>query len=476
MPGKFGRNDPTPLTAVARTGDSGRGNHNREQTMQFGFAKADITPRVGVDLCGFGPFVNRRSVGIRDRLWARAMAMSDGVVTAVIVGCDLVGVDLATTQRVRARVAESTGVPADHVLVHCTHTHSGPATVALNGWGRQDPPYMELLPGRIADACVRAVRALVDADLRHACVPCTGIGLNREYDRDAPPLDEVLDESWQPAKPELTDTVCHVFRAESAGQALGFFTSFGCHPVVCCAETHWIHGDWCGVATGLLERETSGAVGLFLQGAQGDVNSCVVHKPEQDALLALDVLAGRYARAVRHGFAEGTPVQCDVLRVARREVRFTRKQLDRPTLQAWLAEAEATLHHPEASDADGKVRMAMVHALALRGLLARMDADEDLQPATEVHGLRFGPVALLCAPFEIFQAIKNRVVSEAVAPVPLVLGLTNDLLGYAPDWERGGGDGYAARTVPLIIGQLPFVDIATELANELLALDAELAG
>ncbi|MBT3379853.1 MAG: hypothetical protein HN742_29860 [Lentisphaerae bacterium] len=444
--------------------------------MQFGFAKTDITPRVGVDLCGFGPFINRYSVGVRDRLRARAMAVSDGETTAVLVSCDLVGVNLDTTHRVREIVAASTCVPADHVLVHCTHTHSGPATVTLNGWGRRDPPYMEILPARIADACVKAVEGLADTDVRHACVPCEGIGLNREYDRDAPALNDVLQDSWRPAKPELTDTVCHVFQFERAGKLVGFVSYFGCHPVVCCASTRWIHGDWCGVATGLIEGENGEAVGLFLQGAQGDVNSCVVHKPEAEALAALDVVAERYARAVRRGLAEGQSLDSGKVAVSRHEVVFTRTDLSRSVLTEWLTEAEAVLHASGAQDDDRQVRMSMVHTQALRGLLARIDRGESLQPVTEVHGLRFGPVTLLCAPFEIFQGIKNRVVSEASAPLPLVVGLTNDLCGYAPDWERGGGDGYAAKTVPLITGQLPFADIATELTRELLALDASLAG
>ena len=42
--------------------------------MKAGFAKFDITPRVGVSMAGFGPFLNRNSVGIRDRLEARAAA------------------------------------------------------------------------------------------------------------------------------------------------------------------------------------------------------------------------------------------------------------------------------------------------------------------------------------------------------------------------------------------------------------------
>jgi uncharacterized protein YraI len=65
--------------------------------------------------------------------------------------------------------------------------------------------------------------------------------------------------------------------ADADGRTIGFLSCFGCHPVVCCAQTRHIHGDYCGVATNLLEREHPGSVGLFLQGAQGDVNTCVCH-------------------------------------------------------------------------------------------------------------------------------------------------------------------------------------------------------
>lgn len=443
--------------------------------MQFGFAKTDITPRVGVDLSGFGPFRNRASVGVRDRLWARAMAVADDATAVLVVSCDLIGLSLELVNKVREQVAAQREFSPGNLFLSCTHTHSGPATRPLIGWGRMDPPYLELLPGRIAAACVAALDALADATLHHACVPCEGIGLNREYDRDAPPLAEVLDEIWRPAKPERTDTACHVFRVERDGREIGFFTSFGCHPVVCCAESRWIHGDWCGVATNLLEREQPGSVGLFLQGALGDVNSCVVHKSEQDSLLALDIVAARYARAVRRGFAATVPVAADRLGSLRREIVFRRQRLPRETIAAWLAEAEATLRAPGASDEDRDFRMATVHALALRALLNRLDAGECLDSVSEIHGIRMGPVALLGAPFEIFQAVKNRVVESAKAPVPLVLGLVNDLLGYAPDWERGGGDGYAAKTVPMITGDLPFDDVATQLSDALLELDADLA-
>lgn len=442
--------------------------------LKLGFTKTDITPRVGVELCGFGSFLNRKSIGLRDRLWSRAMAAELGDQRLVVISNDIIQLELSTTERVRDLVCAATGLDRECLMVHCTHTHSGPATGTLAGWGQQDVPYLETLPQRLVAAALAALDNLQPATLSHAEVPCEGIGLNREYDRDAPPLEDVLQEDWRPAHPELTDTTCHVLAARSGDKLLGFVSYFGCHPVVCCAECRYISGDYAGVATNLLEREQPGAVGLFLQGAQGDVNTCVVHKPEQESLLALDVIAARYARSVREGLRQAQPVAVDALRGSLREVAFTRKVLTREELAARLAEQEAIMHAPGATDESPEVRMAAVYALAYRKLLRQLDAGESLQPPTQVQGLRLGPVALLGGPFEIFQAIKNEVQAKARSATPLVMGLTNDQLGYAPDHTAAARGGYAADTVPLMLGSLPFVAIHDELVRELLAVEGEL--
>jgi hypothetical protein len=444
--------------------------------MRLGFAKTDLTPRVGVELCGFGPFINRRSIGIRDRLWSRAMAVEQDGRTVLLISNDIVHLTLADTHRIRALITAASGLPAEAIMVHCTHTHSGPATGTIAGWGQQDLPYLATLPQKIAAAGLAALAARQEATLSQAEVPCEGIGLNREYDRDAPPLEEVLDDNWRPAHPELTDTTCQVLVARAGDRVIGFASHFGCHPVVCCADTRYLHGDFPGVATNLLEREHPGSVGLFLQGALGDVNSCVVHKPEQESLLALDVIAARYARAVRAGLAAAQPLAVDALGCALRPVAFSRRPLTRDDLAQRLAEQETILYAPGASDEAGEVRMAMVYALAYRRLLGLLDSGETLEPATELQGLRLGPVSLLGAPLEIFQAIKNDVRAAAQAPVALVMGVTNDGLGYAPDKTTAERGGYAADMVPLILGNLPFANIHEELVRELLALDAELVG
>jgi hypothetical protein len=458
--------------------------------MRIGLAKNDITPRVGVDLCGFGPYIHRRSVFIRERLFARALAVEVEGKKALLVSCDLLFMTASITARVREIIAAQAGLDADAVMVHAIHSHSGPNTdYDMIGWGEPDAPYIETLPQRIAQAGLDALGRLQDAALCHAEVACEGIGYNREYEKSwpgRPPLEKALREDWRPASPELTDTTCHVIRFDDLrGGTLGFVSYFGCHPVVCCEDTHRIHGDFPGVATNLLERETPGSVGLFLQGAHGDVNTCVVHHPEQDSLLALDVIAGRYARAVRAGLRLAAPVEVPCLRYVRRAVSFTPKPWDLAYLRGLLAQKEARVRLPGATDAGiplgpegGKpeydVRMETVYLEGLRRVIARVEAGRPLLPPTQVQGLRLGPISFLGSPCETFQAIKNDVKAAARSPLPLVMSTTNDSAGYATDKTTAARGGYAADIVPLMLSRAPFAKVHEELVEALLAVDAEL--
>lgn len=441
--------------------------------MRAGFAKEDITPRVGVELCGFGPYLHRYSIAVRDRLWARAMAVAVDDGTVIVIGLDLAGVQRATTTRVRELVAAQTGVAPDRIMLSCTHTHSGPATRPIAGWGEMDPPYMETLPHRIARAAIDAVSRMEEATIHHAEVPCEGMGLNREHDRDAPPLEEVLRDDWRPAMPELTDTTCRVLRLDAGGRTIGFVSHFGCHPVVCCQQNRHIHGDYAGVATNMLEDEHPGSAGLFLQGALGDVNSCVVHKPERESLEALDVIAARYAGCVRRALEAAEPIPIDSVDARSREVRFSRKPLDGDELRRMLRSHEAVCADPDARDADHDVRMSAVHMRTLRNLIERLDRGERLDGPIELQAMRLGPLAILGTPFEVFQAIKNDVVARSTHQFTWVLSTTNDYQGYAPDRTRAAG-GYAADQVPMMIGTLPYRNIHDELVDELSALEGGL--
>ena len=135
------------------------------------------------------------------------------------------------------------------------------------------------------------------------------------------------------------------------------------------------------------------------------------------------------------------------------------------------------LYAPNADPASRELRKATAFAAAIRKRIAAIEAGEPTSPLVELQGLRFGPFSLLGAPLEIFQAIKNDITNGAKSSVPLVLGLTNGDIGYAPDRTTaasGGRGGHTVDIVPLVVGEFPFKDIHTELVRELLELDSSL--
>ena len=442
--------------------------------MRIGFGKRDITPRLGAELHGYSGYLNRYATAVRDRLWARSMAVSDGTQTAVVVSCDLVFVTHELTTEVRRLVRQELGVDDDCIMVHATHTHSGPC-VKLDYPAAYDPPYMALLPRRIAGSCIDAVQSMQEAGLLHARVPCEGMGTNRVYDKFNYG-EAALQDGFRPAKPELTDTACHVLKVVAHGRVLGFVSYFGCHNVVGGPGCTYVHGDYAGVATGLIEREHPGSIGVFLQGAEGDVNTAACCFGNEDVLGALDTMAGRYARSVRQGLETAEPVDADAVRVTRRQTTFSRSPIPLSELRERLATEESVLGDPEADDADPAFRMAVLWSKALRSIIDRVERGVSFENTTELQGIRIGPVALLGGPMEIFQAIKNDVVRQAQAPIPLVLSLTNDEQGYAVDRAAAQDDAdYAARTVPLGKHTLPYANVHEELACGLLEIDADLA-
>lgn len=451
--------------------------------LKAGFAKYDITPRAGVSLYGFGPYLNRNSIAVRDYLEARAAVFALDGKMAVIIGCDLCTLQAETCARIRdIIIAQVPGLTKKDILINMSHTHSGPATVFSDrGWGTPDPPYMEILPYKIAQAAIDAVQNLEEMTVSAALAPCRHIGLNRVYDRDAPPLAEVLKEDWEPAHPELTDTECRVIRFDNKqGELKGFMAYFGCHPVVCCQKTRYIHGDYPAIAIHNLMREYPGSIGVFLQGAQGDVNTGCVHKEENESLLALDVFAARFANAIRKGLAAAAPLQINQLATASQNVDFsTRQDFTLEHLKELQAEFEKVLHTPEASDADREVRMKTVYYLGVKRMIAQLESGEKPVITAEVQGIRLGPLAFLGAPFEIMQAIKNDTVAKLRAPMPMVMGLSNGSYGYAPDQRsldeaktsaRSGG--YAATMVPFMHGRLPYANIHGELVNAFTQVEA----
>ena len=127
--------------------------------VQLGTASINITPSVGTWMGGYGARIHG-ATDIHDDLYAKVMVFSDGETKAAIVTCDLVGITEESTAAVRAQVEEQTDIPGNHVMITCSHTHSGPST---REW-RYDAPfnnaYMHELERKLAGGVQVANRPL----------------------------------------------------------------------------------------------------------------------------------------------------------------------------------------------------------------------------------------------------------------------------------------------------------------------------
>lgn len=129
--------------------------------LRVGIAESDITPPVGFPMAGY--YHERLAEGIIDPLKAKALVFRDGETAAALVVCDLIGVATDLSREVQRRVSERTGIPASHVVVAATHSHTAPdymkeLCLAL-GKEKQEPlrsEYLEKLINGPVDAVVRA--------------------------------------------------------------------------------------------------------------------------------------------------------------------------------------------------------------------------------------------------------------------------------------------------------------------------------
>jgi hypothetical protein len=445
-----------------------------------GFGRSDITPRVGVQLGGFGPYLNRHSTGIHAPLYARAAAFTCGSERCLILSLELCGLTRSLLERIRQTVSDRTNLPGDHIVVACTHTHSSPATAGHIGWGHSDGPYTETLPQRASLAAEAACHDLGEVQVGIASPACEGIAINRDYDTAYDrtlPVDHFLAVDWRPSKPEKTDTTCTVITFREGNRLKGFISTFGCHPVVCCERPALIHGDFVGQATNQTEAHHPGSIGLFLAGALGDVNPCVSHRPADESLRALEVVASRYANALEIGIGSAKAAPEAGLAFATRHVVFPRVDWTRNDVEARIATLEESLHQPgitddpiQGEDPMERTGMKMVRLAGLRKILRRMDRGEDLNPPVELSGVRIGPLRLLGSPFEVFQQTKIDIRSVFPDLPVAVLSLVNGAEGYAPDPTIFEQQGYAAEFVPLMKGDIPHQCLHDLLVTELTQL------
>ena len=434
--------------------------------LKAGFSRVDITPRIGVELTGYIAWPLRASKRILAPLEARGIALELGNEKACIVCCDLclLSPDIAD-KTLQAILAKLPFLTKSNIMVLCSHTHSAPSANFDIGNGMPDPVYLELLPHKIAQAAAMAFDELCEVNVSHAEVPCQQIAINRVYDRFFDKPENVLKDDWHPDKPELTDATCHVIRFDSSeGMLKGFLAYYGCH-LVTAGSSDIISPDFAGIALRMIMDENPGAVGCFIQGAEGDINTGCASADKAEECLS--VLSRRFADAVKNGLYQAKPIKCDVLKCCLINGSFSYFPQYTPEYVLGLCEKyEKLVFTDNATDADPKLRNNLAFLNGAKRLLDFVKTHSAVNAS--IVALRLGDLEILGAPFEIMSAIWRDTRVAVKAPIPLVASLCNGTYGYAPDkiqieLARNDERNFAGRIVPMLWGLPPYQNIHDEL-------------
>ncbi|MCA8994885.1 MAG: neutral/alkaline non-lysosomal ceramidase N-terminal domain-containing protein [Planctomycetaceae bacterium] len=156
-------------------------------TLRVGLAEVDITPPMGFPMAGY--YHERLAEGTIDPLNAKAIVFRDGDRAAALVVCDLIGISTDLSREVRRRASMATGIPAEHIVISATHSHTAPDYMKelylYLGKKEQEPlraRYIEKLIAGPVDAITQAHAGAVPSSLASgAATQTTPVSFNRRF-------------------------------------------------------------------------------------------------------------------------------------------------------------------------------------------------------------------------------------------------------------------------------------------------------
>ncbi|HOA73758.1 MAG TPA: hypothetical protein PL151_03010 [Phycisphaerae bacterium] len=455
------------VTAAAQTAATA-------ETLRAGAATSNITPWLGISMNGH--FTDRKAVHVHDELHARALVLDDGRTRLALVACDSCVIHRDIFDEAKRLAEQATGIPAAHMLMCATHTHTGATCTAIFS-SEPDPAYQEFLIRRIADAVTRAAHNCAPARIgwgsghkpdhlfnrrwymKEGTIPANPFGETTDRVRMNPPRQSP--DLLEPAGP--TDPQVGVLSVRSnEGRPLAVLANYGLHYIGDTGPAE-ISADYFGAFADRIQalldadRLDPPFVGILTNGASGDVNNinfrqpAVAGKPYTRIRAVADDLAGEVARVIR--------------------------AIDHRSRAALVVrQTEITLGVRRPNDADLERARSIIAAAEGRELKSPEEvfANETIKladyPSTvdvPLQVIRIGDAAIVAIPCEVFAEIGLEIKQKSPIKPTFVISLANGYNGYLPTPAQhalGGYETWRARSSYLE------VDAAPKIVEQVLAL------
>jgi hypothetical protein len=392
-------------------------------TLYAGTGRLVITPTLGCHLVGH--FEDRVADFIHDDLYVKALALRSGDVTLGLITCDLIDIPVSVVEAAKAAIRARTGVPATHVLISCTHTHTAPSAVGALGTPTEEGYAQSLIP-RIADAFVMALAQLRPAEVAHTSGDCRGEVHNRRWHmRDGR---VVMNPGYQnpdalrPAGPTDPELGLLIVRECETRRPLALYGNLALHYVGNGRST-WVSADYFGEFAKAVQRLAGEEfLVLLANGCQGNINNCdfsrparqCVHPYQQQERVANVVAAEAWKQwnMLRESdFSSEVTLDAELVLID-----FKARQAS----AAELAAARALYARPAAAP-----DTEWIYA---RELVWLSEAPSELR--VPVQALRVGSLGITGLHGEVFVEVGLSIKARSPLARTLVVGLANGSVGY----------------------------------------------
>jgi neutral ceramidase len=391
--------------------------------MNIGMSEVNITPPLGSHIPGY--FHVREASEVLDELYAKALVIEENDITLAFVVLDIISLEQQANQAIRERIMEHTGIPHDHIMISCTHTHTGTPR-PISG----EDPYYELLERKAADSAILAFHRRRPAKIGFGRGEEKDIAFNRRFFmkdgfvKTNPGLKNPdIVKVAGPIDPEVT-----VMRIDDLeGNPIGVVSNYACHTDTVGGDA--FSADFPGyIGTTVKKHLGADVVSLFFQGACGDINHVDVSGNTQRAKGQHHTTMGRILGAevlkVREKIQTSTETAGLGARTRRLDVstRIPSKQeveAARETLDAVKDLKEEQYTNRQIKDT--KIARSTLHSYA----------NEPVVRTYEVQAMHIGDMGIVALPAEMFVEFGLEIKQKSPFSVQMINELSN-----------GSGNGY----------------------------------
>ena len=428
-----------------------------QRQFRAGAATSNITPRLGTSINGY--FTDRRAENVHDELHARCLVLDNGETRLAIVVCDSCMIPREVMDAAKRRIQEKCALPANHILISATHTHTGPSCVSLFQ-SDADQPYQGFLSTRIADGVARAINNLAPArigwgvgsvpdhvnnrrwKMKPGTIPANPFGGTNDLVKMNPPI--ASPDLIEPAGP--TDPDVSVVSIQSPdGRPIALLANYSLH-YVGTSRANDISADYYGAFAGRIQqllgadRLDPPFVAILANGTSGDINN----------------INFRQKRPAPAGPYDQIKVVSDAVAAEAHRVYKTLQYRDWVPLAVEQTEINLGVRLPGTND------IARAEAILARSKGKPLTSPEQVyaretvlmndfpqQVPLIIQAMRIGDLGIAAVPCEVFAEIGLAIKKESPFKPTLTIELANGYNGYLPTPEQhklGGYETWRARS------------------------------